>query len=321
MTVLHLPQSRPLEQAHGSGDPNATWRRRMGVAFLALSGAGLVGYGVALPWLSTYAGLVSQRGWGTRNGTILLAGSVAVAVVAVAHLLRPAAILRWMLAAGGFALAGFAGYLLVQLYAVFEGIDQMAFATKGPGLYVAVAGAAVVFSTVFVPATFEPTRRSREDIRRPVTADVAGADFHGTHLGGTSFRALFEPVRTTWRYPAAALAIAAGMAHVPVTPAHLQEAPYIGVLFILLTVACVLLATALLISDVPLVWLSLGGVCLLAVIGYAVSRTIGLPMMADDIGNWGEPLGIVSIATETLVVMLAAVTLRQRRRPVHSTGA
>jgi hypothetical protein len=45
--------------------------------------------------------------------------------------------------------------------------------------------------------------------------------------------------------PLAALALVAAAAHVPVTPEHLQEARYIGVLFIALEFACVVLAVAL----------------------------------------------------------------------------
>ena len=101
--------------------------------------------------------------------------------------------------------------------------------------------------------------------------------------------------------PAALLALVAGLAHVPVTPEHLDEAPYIGVLFIVLTVACVIGAAWLLISDSRAVWASLGATCLLAVAGYVVSRTVGLPMMADDVGNWFETLGVVSVVTEAAV--------------------
>jgi hypothetical protein len=53
---------------------------------------------------------------------------------------------------------------------------------------------------------------------------------------------------------------------------------------------------------------------MVAVVAYALSRTIGLPLMADDVGNWLEPLGIVSVVTETAVSALALVALRRARR-------
>jgi hypothetical protein len=75
-----------------------------------------------------------------------------------------------------------------------------------------------------------------------------------------------------------------------------------------------LLATALLIVDSHFVWTTLGATTLLAAVAYAVSRTIGLPMMADDVGNWLEPLGIVSVVTESAVSALAVVALRRGRQ-------
>ena len=67
------------------------------------------------------------------------------------------------------------------------------------------------------------------------------------------------------------------------------------------------------------VWALTGLACVLAVVAYVVSRTVGLPLMADDIGAWLEPLGVVSVATETAVAVLAAAALSRRRTP--SRGA
>jgi hypothetical protein len=100
---------------------------------------------------------------------------------------------------------------------------------------------------------------------------------------------------------------------VPVTPAHLEEAPYIGVLFLLLTVACVLGATMLLIADTALLYRGLALVCVLAVAGYVVSRTVGLPLMGDDVGNWLEPLGVVCVLAELGVAAAAGAALRSGR--------
>lgn len=48
-----------------------------------------------------------------------------------------------------------------------------------------------------------------------------------------------------------------------------------------------------------------------ALIAYIASRTVGLPGSVDDIGNWGQTLGIISMAAEGAVVLLAAGALRQ----------
>lgn len=119
-----------------------------------------------------------------------------------------------------------------------------------------------------------------------------------------------EPQRSRWRLPAAFGALTEAVGHIPVTQDHLIEAPYIGVGFILLTVAGLLLAQLLLLADTAAVWIWTAIVSGAAVLGYLLSRTVGLPQIRDDIGNWGEPLGIVCLAAEA--VMLAAACLHRR---------
>src|SRR5690348_15329274 len=47
-----------------------------------------------------------------------------------------------------------------------------------------------------------------------------------------------------------------------------------------------------------------------ALLGYVLSRTVGLPGgLTDDIGNWLDPLGVVSIVAEALFVALAGRVL------------
>jgi hypothetical protein len=110
--------------------------------------------------------------------------------------------------------------------------------------------------------------------------------------------------RAVVRLPVAATALVAAAAHVPVTGEHLREAPYIGVLFIALEVALVVLAGLVLVSSARLVWWAAAVVPALAVVAYVVSRTVGLPQIGDDVGNWTEPLGVVSVVAETLMVLL-----------------
>lgn len=117
------------------------------------------------------------------------------------------------------------------------------------------------------------------------------------------------PLHHPLRWVTALLLVAAGALHIPVTPEHLREAPYIGALFIALTVVCFLLALALPVRDTPLVWAIGGMVTTLAVLAYVLSRSVALPQIADDVGNWTEPLGLASIASETLVSVFAVVVL------------
>lgn len=119
-----------------------------------------------------------------------------------------------------------------------------------------------------------------------------------------------RPLRSPLRYLLVVAAAVAAAAHIPVTGEHLHEAPYMGVLFILLTVACSVLALATLVRDVPAVYAAAATVCGLAIIGYAATRVVAFPMLADDVGNWLEPLGVVSILAETVVVASALASLR-----------
>ena len=74
-------------------------------------------------------------------------------------------------------------------------------------------------------------------------------------------------------------------------------------------------AALLLLSRGPrLGWLIGGGAAGLTFLGYVVSRTIGLPGDKEDIGNWGEPLGVVSLVVEGLVVVLAIWALADAHR-------
>ena len=112
---------------------------------------------------------------------------------------------------------------------------------------------------------------------------------------------------------ALAAAVAAG-AHIPVIGPHLQEAPYMGVLFVVLTVALFFLAATALIRDSAAVHLATILTCALALIGYAATRTVAFPLLADDVGNWLEPLGIVSVLSEATALAAGLAALRRPQR-------
>ena len=120
------------------------------------------------------------------------------------------------------------------------------------------------------------------------------------------------------------LVVTAGT-HVPLVREHLEEAPYIGWLFVALSAAALVLALALLIADTTLVWGVSGAVAVAALVAFVVSRTVGLPQIGDDIGNWTEALGYPALAAEGVVAVVSAMTLvRAHRHPapvVPSVGA
>jgi hypothetical protein len=56
-------------------------------------------------------------------------------------------------------------------------------------------------------------------------------------------------------------------------------------------------------------------------VGYVLSRSTGLPSDSGDIGNWSEPLGLVSMFVETLVIALAVWRMAVARRLPDSRGS
>ena len=118
-----------------------------------------------------------------------------------------------------------------------------------------------------------------------------------------------------WRWVAAVLLLVTAGTHVPLIHEHLEEAPYVGALFIALAVVGVGLAVLVVLWDTPLVWAASGLVTLLAAIAFLLSRTIGLPEIGDDVGNWTEPLGFPAVAAEVLTVVVALVVLQHRKLP------
>lgn len=313
MTTTHVITPPSLAQPTAGTSRTRSFLRRLPAAFIGLVGAALLGYGVTQPWISTFAGLITQSGWDTRNGDILFAGAIAAGALALVSAVWANTVVRWLLALVGFGTAAFGGYLLIQLYTVTQTSDSLIFLEKGPGLYIATAGAALVFSTIFLPMPTSAAAESDE-----VSGAIGAQTVDQTPPSTRSASALLTAIVSPLRFPVALLAVVAGLAHVPVTPEHLNEAAYIGIAFMVLTIVCVVLAAALLLWDSAIVYATLGGACLLAVIAYLLSRTVGLPLMADDVGNWLETLGVVSVLTETGVVVLSAFALRKAWRNSHA---
>jgi hypothetical protein len=150
----------------------------------------------------------------------------------------------------------------------------------------------------------------------------------------SAYRSVFEPAdvptracederrarRPSWsryrsglRWPAASVVLVAGAAHVPPAPEHLSEAPYIGVLFIGLAVACAGLASLLVWRDTRAVWRLAAAITGATAGAYLASRTVGLPEIGDDVGNWSDPLGTIAVAAELATVALAGSVLRRHR--------
>ncbi|MHA6758030.1 hypothetical protein [Streptacidiphilus sp. PAMC 29251] len=94
---------------------------------------------------------------------------------------------------------------------------------------------------------------------------------------------------------------------------------YVGVGYYLLEAAGVLGALLLLVGGrlLPtLGWPLAAGVALGPLVGFVLSRGPGLPDYSDDRGNWTEPLGLISVVVEGVLLVLALLALRAARTSV-----
>jgi hypothetical protein len=141
----------------------------------------------------------------------------------------------------------------------------------------------------------------------------------GCFLAGLALVSAELPPEPRYRYrgPVVSLLFVASMAHVPVIPEHLDEAPYMGVLFIGFSVASFFLAGLLAWRPVFWAYPAAGLLCVAAILAYVATRLVRFPMLADDVGAWFEPLGVVSVIAEAgVVVMVYAAMASSSSRTV-----
>lgn len=126
------------------------------------------------------------------------------------------------------------------------------------------------------------------------------------------------------RLAAVALVVTAAI-HVALVPSHLREAPYAGALFIALSVTALTFAVLLATSDHWWVCLGAVGLSATALLAYAASRSLGLPSLNDDVGNWLNPLGVAAALSETATALMCwnaiggSRALRRDKGRIHAT--
>jgi len=134
-----------------------------------------------------------------------------------------------------------------------------------------------------------------------------------------------DPFRATTvsvaRFAGASLALAVAGIHIADQGGFpgSKTPDYVGVGYYLLEGVSVLTAVALLLPLVSrlsaaawttaAIFVSAG-----PLLGYALSRGPGLPEYDDDVGNWTEPLGVVSLVVESALLVLALTVLIAARQ-------
>ena len=99
--------------------------------------------------------------------------------------------------------------------------------------------------------------------------------------------------------------------HIADLGGKLSEVPYLGYAYLALILGSVVAAFPILRNNRQ-GWLLGGALALGAIIAYTLTRTTGLPNAMDDIGNWLEPLGVVALLSEAVMVALSGYVLARR---------
>jgi hypothetical protein len=94
----------------------------------------------------------------------------------------------------------------------------------------------------------------------------------------------------------------------------LKDPEYVRILYYVLEAVGVVAAALLLTRYAKSGWFLSLGVAAGPILGYVLSRGPGLPNYDDDIGNWTEPLGVISLVVEGILLIVAVTVLATARR-------
>ena len=100
-----------------------------------------------------------------------------------------------------------------------------------------------------------------------------------------------------------------------------DETRYIFWLYVALIIGAVVAGALLLREESRRVWSLCAVVAASPLIGYVLDRTTGLPQANKDIGNWGEPLGLLSIVVEACVLVVCLYRLLRPATTRDLTGS
>ncbi len=105
----------------------------------------------------------------------------------------------------------------------------------------------------------------------------------------------------TYQWISVCLLVVIGGIHLSLAPQEYGEAPYMGILFGINCIAAIIAAMGIY-RQATWGWLLGVGTVVGSLIGYILSRTIGLPGM--EIEEWLQPAGVLSLAVEAVFIFL-----------------
>jgi Na+/proline symporter len=101
-------------------------------------------------------------------------------------------------------------------------------------------------------------------------------------------------------------------------PDTMSGSQLLGWAYIAAIVGAVAAAGALIRTSDTRVWLAAAGLVTSVIVAYVLSRTTGIPQDSDDIGNWGQSLGIAMLFDGGALLALTGGVLTDRRRSAHA---
>lgn len=102
-----------------------------------------------------------------------------------------------------------------------------------------------------------------------------------------------------------------------------KDPGYIGIGYYLLEISAVIVAVLLLAPrtrNSVMVWAVAFLAGLGPIVGYCLSRGPGLPDYADDRGNWTEPLGLISLVVEAVLMVISLVGVTRAKAVVAESA-
>jgi len=94
--------------------------------------------------------------------------------------------------------------------------------------------------------------------------------------------------------------------HILDLPGKFAETPYLGFAYVGMIATAVLLIERILTKNRATDYLATIALSAAVMIGFVINRTVGMPGAMDDIGNWFEPLGFLSLFVEGWAILQAA---------------
>ena len=121
-----------------------------------------------------------------------------------------------------------------------------------------------------------------------------------------------------------ALALAAlAVIHVVDLPGTLGPLPLVGLGYLGIITAAVLIGGVMITRSHWLAWTAAGGLAVSAMGGYVLTRALPGGFLGDhgDVSNWRCPLGIAALSVETLIILLVVLIAWQARSRAGNLAA